>query len=699
MKPAAQSERYRLAVEAGAEITQALALEDAPAVIARRVAETLGVWECDLYEYDAVNGRLVATAAWARELSEADLAWIGETFTLDERPSYRPIVLDGESLASSLDDPGLDPVDRALMEEWGELSTLTVPLHFRDRGVVGCLTLVEKREPRVFTAEDHELLKLLAGPAAVAVRNAQLFRLQQEQNRYLVSLLETGRAITSTVTLEDSLSHICRTAAGALSTTECIAYEYDPRRDAIVCRAFYASGGRPEGFEEGGVFPLDDHPSDREILHSGEVVLESISDERLPAAVRASMEEWGEKACLNVPLVIEGEPLGMLVLTESRRERVFDRGEVELAQALGEQAATAIRHARLYRRGQAQNRRLAALVETSRVLVSSLDVAAVLGEVRREVAGLFDVPGESVAMLVRRGDAFVSFDPGDGAAGPAEDAAAVELDDLRHRAATDLAPAVSDAGVEQRLVVPFVLGDAAEGLLDVRAGQGRTFSDDELDLLQILASQAAAALANAALYRTLERLAITDGLTGLYNHRYFYERLNEEVARARRYALPLSLLMIDLDDFKRFNDRHGHPAGDLVLAEVGRILGTHIRVGIDFAARYGGEEFSIVLPNTAREGAQVVGTRLARELAAAPGGADVPPPHDAGAVEVSERIRVSVEESSVPGVDPGTQITVSIGVACFPGAAGGSDELVRNADKALYLAKRLGKNRVEVFGD
>ena len=366
---------------------------------------------------------------------------------------------------------------------------------------------------------------------------------------------------------------------------------------------------------------------------------ESISDERLPADVRASMEDWGEKACLNVPLVIEGEPLGILVLTETRRERIFGRGEVELARALAEQAATAIRHARLYRRGQTQNRRLAALVETSRVLVSSLDVAAVLGEVRREVAGLFDVPGESVAMLVRRGDAFVSFDPGDGAAGPGEDVAAVELDELRSRAATDLAPAVSD-GADRRLVVPFVLGDAAEGLLDVRAGEGRAFSDDELDLLQILASQAAAALANAALYRTLERQAITDGLTGLYNHRYFYERLSEEFARARRYALPLSLLMIDLDDFKHFNDRYGHPAGDLVLAEVGRILGTHIRVGIDFAARYGGEEFSIVLPNTAREGAHVVGTRLARELAVAPGGADVPPPHEDGAVEVGEHIRV-----------------------------------------------------------
>jgi diguanylate cyclase (GGDEF)-like protein len=198
------------------------------------------------------------------------------------------------------------------------------------------------------------------------------------------------------------------------------------------------------------------------------------------------------------------------------------------------------------------------------------------------------------------------------------------------------------------------------------------------------------------LYRTLERQAITDGLTGLYNHRYFYERLNQEVARAQRYGLPLSLLMIDIDDFKHFNDRFGHPAGDVVLTEVGRVLRSNLRAGIDIAARYGGEEFTIVLPNTARDGAHVVGARLANRLSALPG---APPPNDEGAETVSERIRVSVAGSSLPGVGGGARITVSIGVACFPGAAGGPGELVRNADKALYVAKRLGKNRVEVFGD
>ena len=696
MKPASDSERFRLAVEAGAEITQALVREDAPTVIARRIAEALDAWECDLYEYDPETRTLTSAAIWSRELSDQDKAWVGTEVRLDDRPGYVPIIEGRACVLSSVDGPELDPTDRAAMLEWGEVATLAAPLHFRDKGVVGCITLVEKREGRRFTDEDCELVTLLAGPAAVAVRNARLFRLQQEQNRYLGSMLDTARAIASTVTLEDSLAQICRTAAEALEADECVAYEYDAARDSSVFRAFYGRDGQPPELDEGGVYPLSDYPTDREILRRGEVLQETLSDEDLPPDVRASMEEWGERACLNVPLVVEGEPLGMLVLIETGRERVFSSAEVELARALGEQAATAIRHARLYRRGDRQNRRLAALLETSRILASSLDAAAVLGEVRREVSDLFDVRGDAVILLLRRGEAFVPFEPEPVAAGTGDEPAAVELDDVRRRAVAGLAPVITRDDAGSRLVVPFVSGDAAEGLIDVKAGAGLETGDDEIELVQILASQAAAALANAALYRTLERQAITDGLTGLYNHRYFYERLNQEIARAQRYGLPLSLLMIDIDDFKHFNDRFGHPAGDLVLKEVGHILGSNLRAGIDIAARYGGEEFTIVLPNTPRDGAQVVGTRLARRLSALPG---APPPNDEGAVSVSERIRVSVARSALPGVDNAARITVSIGVACFPGAAGGPGELVRNADKALYLAKRLGKNRVEVFGD
>ena len=287
------------------------------------------------------------------------------------------------------------------------------------------------------------------------------------------------------------------------------------------------------------------------------------------------MEEWGEKACLNVPLIVEGERLGLLVLIETTRERVFGPAEVELARALGELAAIAIRHARLYRRGELQNRRLVALLETSRVLVSSLDVDAVLGQVRRDVAGLFAVAGAAVtpAAAARRGVRSLRRPVRRPRPPARRRRRRWNWTSCAAAPSTDLAPALAEDSAASVWWSRSSREAPRRACSTSAAPEGLVFGDDELELLQVLASQAAAALANAALYRTLERQAITDGLTGLYNHRYFYERLNQEIARAQRYGLPLSLLMIDIDDFKHFNDRYGHPTGDLVLTEVGRILG------------------------------------------------------------------------------------------------------------------------------
>jgi len=164
----------------------------------------------------------------------------------------------------------------------------------------------------------------------------------------------------------------------------------------------------------------------------------------------------------------------------------------------------------------------------------------------------------------------------------------------------------------------------------------------------------------------LAQLAVTDGLTGLYNHRHFHERLSLEVERSQRNGLPLALLMIDVDHFKAFNDRHGHPAGDELLRQLARIMSDGRRAN-DFVARYGGEEFAIVLVDTSK-------------LTAA---------------QVAERLRDRVAQS--PFVVPGKgreSMHISVGVAAFPDDAGDPEALVRSADDALYEAKRGGRNCV-----
>ncbi|HEY5656425.1 MAG TPA: diguanylate cyclase [Myxococcota bacterium] len=162
------------------------------------------------------------------------------------------------------------------------------------------------------------------------------------------------------------------------------------------------------------------------------------------------------------------------------------------------------------------------------------------------------------------------------------------------------------------------------------------------------------------------RLAKLDGLTGLYNHRFFQDRLGEEIKRSERHARPLALLLLDIDHFKDFNDRHGHRTGDAVLREVSRLLLESSRVE-DIVARYGGEEFAMILPETACDGAEVFADRVKRIF-------------EAG----------RLDDRSLPG---GTRITVSIGVAGWKERTT-KEGLLDAADSALYRAKREGRNRV-----
>jgi diguanylate cyclase (GGDEF)-like protein len=178
-------------------------------------------------------------------------------------------------------------------------------------------------------------------------------------------------------------------------------------------------------------------------------------------------------------------------------------------------------------------------------------------------------------------------------------------------------------------------------------------------------------LVELKLLQQTQASAYRDELTGLYNFRYFREYLDHEIARSERYKPPLSLVMVDLDNFKTYNDQYGHEAGNDVLSGVAALLKDSLR-RVDVAARYGGEEFVLVLPATSKS----------------------------SAFRVAERARRKVEEAcfSVPGRALRGKVTVSIGVATFPGDASEAADLIRKADSAMYTAKAHGKNCVRLFG-
>ncbi|HJW75099.1 MAG TPA: diguanylate cyclase [Thermoleophilia bacterium] len=676
-------------------LTSSLVLDDALTTIARRIAEAMDVWGCDIHDYDAQSHTLTVAAWWCPQPTEADLAWIGTVAHLEERSGYDSIISGRETVASYIDDPALADDERAIMQEWNELSTLCTPLVFGDE-VIGVLGLVENRAVRRFSEEDGELFRRLAVPAAIAIHNARLYGEQQERNRHIASLVESSRAMSSSFVLEEVLDLVARQAGEALGSDECEIYEFDAEADTLVSRSSFSREPTRERDDIGTVYPLDDHPTDRAIIKEGRVVEETIGDPGLASDTRAFMEERRYQTCLNVPLVFRGEPVGLLVLFETGAERHFTPVELDLAQALGEQAAAAIQNARLYRREETRRRSLVGLLEASRTMTSSLDLREVVERLESEVTGMFSGKVCDVEVRVRSAEGrFLPFrlamqDEG-------ERDLPAEVPPPHRVVAEALVAGAARQGAGEaagRLAVPLRVRDEVEGYIEVVDSAARRFVDDEVEVVQILANQAAVALENGRLFETFKLQAITDGLTGLYNHRYFYERLEGEVAKSIRYGPPLSLLMLDLDDFKAFNDRYGHPAGDQVLRDIADILRRQLRRDIDVAARYGGEEFAIILPSTPLAGAQTVGDRLQRQLSALETG------DDDGAESIGERLRAHVADARFEGAagQGAETITVSIGVATFPGSAGDAEGLVRAADKALYLAKRLGKNRVEVFG-
>ncbi len=198
--------------------------------------------------------------------------------------------------------------------------------------------------------------------------------------------------------------------------------------------------------------------------------------------------------------------------------------------------------------------------------------------------------------------------------------------------------------------------------------EGKAVSRENILPLSSLASEAALALEVVNLHESMKIMAITDGLTGLFNHREFYQALRRELVRARRYRHAISLLIIDVDDFKQYNDRFGHPAGDQALQHISEILRKCART-TDVIARYGGEEFSIILPESS----------------------------PAGALMVAERIKTEIASFNfIQDITLDIKLTVSIGIYTSDGGGVTEDQMVSYADEAAYTAKKSGKNRVVV---
>jgi diguanylate cyclase (GGDEF)-like protein len=236
--------------------------------------------------------------------------------------------------------------------------------------------------------------------------------------------------------------------------------------------------------------------------------------------------------------------------------------------------------------------------------------------------------------------------------------------DLRDHATPIFARKARLRGVESCLCMPLVAADEAIGTITVAARKASAFGKDAREMLGVIANQVAVSLQNAQMYKQMETMATTDGLTGLLNHRTFQERLDEMLGRAERHGLKVALMLTDVDHFKKVNDTYGHPVGDQVLKRVAQICADGVRK-IDVVARYGGEEFAIVLEGTDAAGAQ----------------------------QLAERIRIDIGKHVFKSDKGDFSCTLSLGIACAPEDAKDKQLLIERADNALYHAKHNGRNR------
>ena len=436
---------------------------------------------------------------------------------------------------------------------------------------------------------------------------------------------------------------------------------------------FLNSGGslrlRCSTEDSGGIIPSDGGLIALCFKERKPLVTSDLSEKKLEAGY---LKKDMISSLVAVPVTDGDFPLGV-VTADSARFHAFSSADSDILQTFSRQIMRVLRRERVYPQIHRSYESLKILGEESSRLLSSLDAEVT---VRNLTGGAYRiVPSEMVFFTVRGNEFDISYQTGQARqekkpakpGGTLLDFAVknrepVYISDVRDYR-SPVMPFKTD-NVGSVFVLPLLYERDILGILVLLMEKTNALGSHQRDLLEVLVNQAATSLANARFHAEIERLAVTDGLTGLFNHRHFQERLSHEFDRLGRFEEPISLLLIDIDFFKKINDTYGHPVGDSVLRKVADIIRKTIRT-VDIPARYGGEEFAVVL----------VGTDAG------------------GAMKMAERLRKSVADAKFSSGRNSFSITISIGISTYTKDIKGKEAFIERADKALYDAKGSGRNR------
>jgi len=374
-----------------------------------------------------------------------------------------------------------------------------------------------------------------------------------------------------------------------------------------------------------------------------------------------------------VPLMVRDEVVGVLDC-QSEKANYFDNDTIDLLTLFSTQASMALQNAHLYSLERQRARQLEVINAIARETTAVLDQEELLIKVCAVIQQTFQVGHVSVllrddeGLVLRASQGRFAAAPPPGGRLPATSglwgqALAAGRTLIENDVQTSTERGGFSRETQSRMCIPLVSFGQTLGVLVLESEHTGNFQEGDVESLEAVADICATAIQNAHYVERVKQLAYLDGLTGIFNRRFFELRIVEEIDRARRFNSGMAVLMVDIDQFKRLNDEFGHLLGDEVLRQVSSMFHQQLRK-IDVVCRYGGEEFAILLSQTN-------------------------PQH---ALAVAEKLRRLVESWQFPGVP--RPVTISAGVATFPDHGTARDELVKSADAGLYAAKQGGRNRV-----
>jgi diguanylate cyclase (GGDEF)-like protein/putative nucleotidyltransferase with HDIG domain len=378
-----------------------------------------------------------------------------------------------------------------------------------------------------------------------------------------------------------------------------------------------------------------------------------------------------------VPLMNRGELVAVLAVSERRDGKLYAVEDIDLLESIAAQVAASMEKEYVHEQLREQDKELNLINRLTAIITSSVNIQVIFEGFAEELKKVVDVDWATIALIDENELYFSALSSTIGSAWQREERIPLKgtatewvCQERKGLYEADLARYHKfwtgeyhlKQGIRSIVYLPLTIKDQDIGSLILASRRPNAYSRKQIRLLEQVALQIATPVENAQLYARAEQRSRIDELTGLFNRRHFEERLKEEIARHSRYGDVFSIFLLDLDNFKTYNDIYGHPSGDILMNQVGKIIKGSVR-NADQAFRYGGDEFVVILPQTAMEDAHVVAERVRQQIAE------------------------EMEEKEIA-------VTCSIGLASYPSDGVISGELITVADTALYYAKRTGGNRV-----